>query len=66
MPHRPTTNVALQHRNTATPQPRDMDPAKSASLLLALPLELFHLVLVEAIRVRGLKRAFRLRLVSRE
>ena len=33
--------------------------------LLSLPQELFDAILSEAIQVRGLKRAFRLRLVNR-
>lgn len=41
-----------------------MAPEKTG--LLRLPLELFRAILVQVIRVRNLKRAFRLRLVNRE
>ena len=44
--------------------PRTMSP--TTFRILDLPLELFKSILAAAIRVRGLKRALRLRLVSRE
>ncbi|KAF2687604.1 hypothetical protein K458DRAFT_167240 [Lentithecium fluviatile CBS 122367] len=38
--------------------------AAQTSMLLDLPVELFHNILIQAIKVRGLRRAFRLRLVN--
>jgi hypothetical protein len=55
------TNPVLLNRQRTSPQHMMSTTFK----LLDLPLELFDAILAEAIQIRGLKRAFRLRLVNR-